>query len=149
MRNHQKILSALALFGLIAGPIVGVADDDSHPFATHHYVIQVSQDDSARWTLALNNAQNLLNHYGPSDVEVIVVTFGPGLHMLLKDSKVAQRVQSIAAEGVEFDACHNTMEGMAKKLGHMPVLNPAAKVVPAGVVRIGELEGKGFAYLKP
>jgi intracellular sulfur oxidation DsrE/DsrF family protein len=150
MRNMQQILTGLALIGLMAGHLGGAADDsDSHPFATHHYVIQVSQADPERWTLALNNVHNLLEHYGPSDVEIVVVTYGPGLRMLLQDSQVAQRVQSVAAEGVEFDACQNTIKGMEKQLGHALALNSAAKLVPAGVVRIGELEGKGFAYLKP
>jgi intracellular sulfur oxidation DsrE/DsrF family protein len=41
------------------------------------------------------------------------------------------------------------MEGMARKLGHMPELVPAAVVVPAGVVRLMQLEKAGFAYLRP
>ena len=48
-----------------------------------------------------------------------------------------------------LDACHNTMEGMAKKLGHLPELVPQAVIVPAGVVRIMQLEHAGFEYLKP
>jgi intracellular sulfur oxidation DsrE/DsrF family protein len=153
MRTIHKLLAGLALIGLFAGPVAAMAADstgsDSHPFAKYHYVIQVSEDNPGVWTLAMNNAQNLLNYYGPSDVQVVIVAYGPGLKMLLKNSKVASRVQSVAMEGVEFDACHNTMEHMAKKLGHMPAINSAATVVPAGVVRIGQLEGKGFAYIKP
>lgn len=153
MRAFYKLLAALAALGLLAGPAVASAADssgsNSHPFAKHHYVIQVSENDPARWTLAMNNAQNLLNYYGPSDVQVVIVAYGPGLKMLFKNGKMASRVQSEATEGVEFDACHNTMENMAKKLGHMPAINSSATVVPAGVVRIGELEGKGFAYIKP
>ncbi len=151
MRTFYKLLAALASLGLLAGPLTAsaAAGSDSHPFAKHHYVIQVSENDPARWTLAMNNAQNLLNYYGPSEVQVVIVAYGPGLKMLFKNSKMASRVQSEAMEGVEFDACHNTMENMAKKLGHMPAINSSATVVPAGVVRIGELEGKGFAYIKP
>lgn len=139
-------LAVLALSTLLALPVHA---DDTHPFATQHYVLQVSQNDPARWNLAMNNAQNLQSYYGPDKVEVVIVAYGPGLNMLLKDSKVAGRVKDQAMNGIEFDACHNTMKGMAKKLGHMPAINPAAKVVPAGVVRIGELESKGYVYLKP
>ncbi len=89
------------------------------------------------------------NYYGPSEVQVVIVAYGPGVKMLFKDSEVASRVQSVAAEGVEFDACRNTMQSLAKKLGHLPEINPAATVVPAGVVVIGELQDKGFAYIKP
>lgn len=149
MHLKIRVLTALLLLGLLATASNAFADQDSHPFAEAHYVIQVSQNDPARWKLAMNNAQNLLNYYGPSKVEVVIVAYGPGLKMLFKNAKSAQRVASVAAEGVQFDACHNTMKHMAKKLGHMPKINPAAKVVPAGVVRIGELQGKGYAYIKP
>ncbi|MGC9163084.1 MAG: DsrE family protein [Thiomonas sp.] len=119
------------------------------PFAEHKVVLQVSDDNIQRWQLVLNNAQNLLDYFGQQKVRVVVVAYGPGLLMLLKNSPVAQRIAAEDAEGVEFDACHNTMEGMAKKLGHLPVLVPQAVIVPAGVVRIMQLEHAGFAYIKP
>lgn len=119
------------------------------PFATAHYVLQVSENDPARWTLAMNNAANLQQHFGPDKVDVVIVAYGPGLKMLLKKAKFAKRVQSLSKAGIEFDACHNTMKGMARKLGHMPAINSGATVVPAGVVRIGELQKKGYVYIKP
>lgn len=119
------------------------------PFAQYKVVLQVDSNNEADWNLTLNNAQNLLNYFGQEKVRIVVVAFGPGLLMLLKDSPVAQRIASQDGEGVEFDACHNTMEGMAKKLGHMPELVRQAVVVPAGVVRIMQLEKVGFAYIKP
>ena len=119
------------------------------PFAEAHVVMQVDGDHPATWNLALNNAQNLLDYFGQEKIRVVIVAFGPGLKMLLKGSPVAGRIAAQNAEGVEFDACHNTMEAMAKKMGHMPVLVPDAVVVPAGVVRIMQLEKAGFAYIKP
>ena len=125
------------------------AASDAHPFATAHYVIQVSEGDPARWNLAMNNAVNLQKHYGPDKVDVVIVAYGPGLKMLLKKAKTATRVDSLAANGVEFDACHNTMKAMARKTGHMPMLASGAKIVPGGVIRIGQLEQKGYSYIKP
>ena len=119
------------------------------PFARHNVVLQVSSNDPVTWNLVLNNAQNLMNFFGQENVHIVVVAFGPGLPMLLQSSPVAKRIAAQDEEGVEFDACHNTMEGMAKKLGHMPVIVPQAVVVPAGVVRILQLQKAGFQYLKP
>ncbi len=119
------------------------------PFATRQVVIQVSENNPDYWNLVLNNAQNLLDFFGQESVRVVVVAFGPGLPMLLKNSPVAARLESENSEGVEFDACHNTMEAMARKTGHMPVVVPEATVVPAGVARIMQLEHAGFAYLRP
>ncbi|MEY2343359.1 hypothetical protein AB4090_14875 [Acidithiobacillus sp. IBUN Pt1247-S3] len=120
-----------------------------HPFAQRKLVMQVSQDNPGRWNLTLNTAQNILNFFGQEKVQIVVVAFGPGLKMELKNSPVAQRIAAINAEGVEFDACHNTMEQMKKKIGHLPVLVPSAVVVPAGIVRIMQLESHGFNYVKP
>jgi intracellular sulfur oxidation DsrE/DsrF family protein len=119
------------------------------PFAGHELVLQVSTDDPQTWQLALNNAQNVLQYFGDDKVRIVVVAFGPGLRMLLQGSPVAARIASQDGEGIEFDACHNTMEGMARKLGHMPALVPAAVVVPSGLVRVMQLEKAGFAYVRP
>ena len=119
------------------------------PFAKYDVVLQVSEDEPARWDLVLNNAQNILDAVGQENARVVVVAYGPGLKMLFKNSPVAKRISSLNDEGIEFDACHNTMEGMAKKLGHLPVLVPQAVIVPAGVLRIMQLEHAGFEYIKP
>ncbi|OBS09851.1 DsrE family protein [Acidihalobacter prosperus] len=121
----------------------------SHPFAKEHVVIQVSQANPKRWTLVLNNAANVLNFFGPDKAQVVVVAYGPGLKMLFKDSKMAARIQSLNAEGVEFDACHNTMMNFKRKTGHLPKLVDSAVVVPGGIVRIMQLEAAGFRYIKP
>jgi len=121
----------------------------AHPFAVAHVVIQVDQGDPGRWHLVLNNVDNMLEFMGQDKIQIVVVAYGPGLKMLLADSPEAKRIQSLNVAGVEFDACHNTMLGMAKKLGHMPVLVPEAVIVPGGVIRIIQLEQHGFTYLKP
>lgn len=119
------------------------------PFASHKLVVQVSQDNPARWHLVLNTSQNLLNFFGQQKIQIVVVAFGPGLKMLVANSPVAKTIAAMNAEGVEFDACHNTMLAMAKKIGHLPKLVPSAVIVPAGIVRIMQLESHGFDYVKP
>ncbi len=121
----------------------------ANPAATRHVVIQVSAAAPGHWLMALNNAQNLLAALGARKVQIVVVAFGPGVKMLLAGSPVARRVAALDAEGVEFDACHNTIAAMARHLGHMPKLVPQAVIVPAGAERIVQLEAHGFAYLKP
>ncbi len=120
-----------------------------HPFANRKLVVQVSQDNPARWSLVLNTSQNILNYFGQEKVQVVIVAFGPGLKFLLANSPMKQRIAALNAEGVEFDACHNTMLQFKKKLGHMPQLVPSAVIVPAGIVRIMQLESHGFNYVKP
>lgn len=119
------------------------------PFAKHHAVLQVSQDDPELWNLTLNNATNMLQYFGDDKVQIVVVAYGPGLKMLLKDSPVAKRLQALDAQGVEFDACNVTLQGMAKKLGHVPELAPESVIVPGGIIRIMQLQQHGYNYIKP
>lgn len=119
------------------------------PFAQKKIVLQVSQGDKARWHLALNNVGNLLKYWGQSKVRIVVVAYGPGLGMLLANSPEKTRIQSFDAQGVEFDACHQTMLGMKRKLGHLPKLVPQAAVVPGGIIRLMQLQEDHFDYVKP
>ena len=62
----------------------------------HRLVIQVDQNDPAVMNLALNNATNVIDYYRAKgeDVDVDVVTYGPGLHMLRDDtSPVKDRIR--------------------------------------------------------
>ncbi len=118
-------------------------------FAKQHVVMQVSQGDPRRWKLVLNNVANMMKYFGPDNVQVVVVAYGPGLKMLLKNSKMRERIQGLSSQGVEFDACHNTMEGMKRKTGHLPKLVGSAVVVPGGIVRIIQLQQHGYNYIKP
>jgi intracellular sulfur oxidation DsrE/DsrF family protein len=119
------------------------------PHAVHRLVVQISDDRPELWNMALNNIEATAAALGRDTVQVVVVTYGPGLKMLLKDSVAAERITAIEAAGVEFDACWNTMQGMAKATGKLPELLPVAVIVPSGVVRIMQLQTHGFAYLRP
>ncbi|MDA8260023.1 MAG: hypothetical protein M0Z99_31055, partial [Betaproteobacteria bacterium] len=59
---------------------------------------------------------NLLDYFGQEKVRIVIVAYGPGLPMLLKNSTVAQRIASLDIEGVEFDACHTTMEARVRHI---------------------------------
>jgi len=118
--------------------------------ATHKVVIQVSSADAGTQNLALNNAANILKDLGPGNVQVEIVAYGPGLSMLTVKGKTAKRVKNMAFnEDLQFSACNNTMNAVMKKTGHKPVLTKGVKVVPAGVVRIMELQEKGYSYIRP
>jgi intracellular sulfur oxidation DsrE/DsrF family protein len=81
-----------------------------------------------------------------------VVTYGPGLMMLVEGkSPVAARIaaMSLEHENLKFSACANTMDVIEKKTGTKPVLISEAVVTPSGVVRLVELQGEGYAYIKP
>ena len=117
--------------------------------AMHKVVIQVSTNDPLVQKIALNNAVNLQKHYGIDNVAIEIVAYGPGLGMLTKKSDQPDRVQSLAMQDITFSACGNTMKGVSKKTGKMPVLLEGVQQVPAGVARIMELQEQGYSYVRP
>ena len=117
-------------------------------------VIQVSDSDPKQINLALNNARNVVEYYASKGetVDIEIVAFGPGLHMLRSDtSPVKQRIAEMSLEtpSVSFVACGNTQVNMAKQEGKDIPLISEARVVPSGVIRIIELQKSGYAYLRP
>ncbi|MDH2406536.1 DsrE family protein [Bradyrhizobium sp. SSUT18] len=120
----------------------------------HHLILQVNTNDPAAMNLALNNATNVAQYYKDAGekVKIEVVTFGPGLHMLRDDtSPVKSRIEEMALSTPEvaFKACGNTQEKMQKaESKDIPIVRQA-EVVKSGVVRVMELQEKGWTYVKP
>jgi len=115
----------------------------------HKLVIQVSTDDPRTQKIALNNAVNLQKMYGPDDVTIEIVAYGPGLGLLTSNSKQAKRVESLALQNIQFSACGNTIKNIEKKTGKPPVLLSGVGQVEAGVARIMILQEQGYAYIRP
>jgi len=118
-------------------------------FADKKVVLQISDPNPFKQTLVLNVANNLIKHYGPDQVEVEIVAFGPGLRLLFAENASKGRIKSLVSNGVRFSACKNTIKAMSKKLGHEPELSAHAVKVDAGVVRIVDLVKKGYILVKP
>jgi intracellular sulfur oxidation DsrE/DsrF family protein len=120
----------------------------------HQLVLQVNTNEPATMNLALNNATNVAQYYKDlgEKVAIEVVTFGPGLHMLRDDtSPVKARIKAIreSTPAISFKACGNTQENMHKVENKEIPLIPEASVVKSGVVRVMELQEKGWTYVKP
>ncbi len=122
----------------------------------HRIAIQVDQNDPQVMNLALNNATNVIEYYREKneDVEIDIVTYGPGLHMLRADTSPVQdrikRLKDMVFPGkIIFSACNHTKQGMEKTEGHAISILPDATVVPSGVVRLMELQEQGWSYVRP
>jgi len=134
-------------------PLAAMARAAPEPKA-HRLILQVNTDDPAVMNLTLNNATNVTRHFKElgEKVTIEVVTFGPGLHMLRDDtSPIKARIQEMALSmpEVSFKACGNTQEKMHKAENKEILIIPEAKVVESGVVRVIELQEKGWNYVKP
>jgi hypothetical protein len=133
---------------LVAAPSPGLAGEPAK------LALQISDNDADKMNAVLNVAANVSKHYSDKgmEVEIEIVAFNAGLHMLRDDtSPVKQRLKSFkqGMHNVVFRACQNTLEGMTKREGKVPPLVDNASLVPAGVVTLIELSGKGYTIVRP
>ena len=149
MRFIPRTYRILTLAALMAASLAAVLA--AHPAlaqaaARNRVVMQVSDNDPAKWNLALNNARNLQSDLGARNVEIEIVAYGPGIGMLKADSVVGNRIGEAVTSGVKVSACENTMRG--QKLQKSDMLG-GIDYVGAGVVEIMQKQQQGWAYLRP
>jgi uncharacterized protein len=120
----------------------------------HHLVLQVDTNDPLAMNLALNNATAAKEYYSSrhEPVAIEIVAYGPGLHMLRADtSPIKTRIAAFhqSMPEVRLSACNNTLQGMETAERKKVELLPEATIVPAGVVRLMELQEQGWSYVRP
>ena len=147
MKRLGGMLAALFAIAMLAMPSIATA-------AEHKLVLQISDNDADKMNTVMNVAANVSRLYSQKgdEIDIKVVAFNAGLHMLRPDtSPVAERIVNFAASmpNVEFQACNNTREAMAKKSGKDVPIFEFAEVVPAGVVSIIELSENGYTIVRP
>ncbi len=120
----------------------------------HGMVIHVNQNDAAIMKVALSSAENLMKYYEDKgeDVGVEIVAQGQGLHMLRDDtSPVKDKIAELShrRKNVTFSGCANSIRTQAGQEHKDIVLVAQARVVPAAVGRIMELQEQGWSYIRP
>ncbi len=126
----------------------------AHAAEKHRLALQISDNDPAKMNAVLNVAANVSKYYSDKgeEVDVEIVAFNAGLHMLRDDtSPVKPRLKSFkqGMPNVAFMACENTLDAMARTEGKEPPLVENATRVPAGVVTLMELGEKGWTIVRP
>jgi intracellular sulfur oxidation DsrE/DsrF family protein len=97
---------------------------------------------------------NIENHIegmgGPGNVEIVLVVHGPALtafHQSKASPDIARRLGGLQSQGLEADACGNTMK--AQKVELPDLLPGFVRVDQGGVTRLAQLQAQGYAYLRP
>jgi len=148
-RAFIRVSAALAAIGLSAKAAAQAAPGTGKGGRVK-VVYQLSEgiDQAVR---AMANLRNHLN--AAPDTRIVVVAFGYGVDFLVEGARDQRGnsfeapVGALAAAGVEFRACRNTLN--ARKIPESSLLMES-KIVPAGVVEIARLQfEEGYAYLKP
>lgn len=152
LTKRRQFLSMLGLSGLGLGLNKAHAHHTDTHFeekSAHQLVYQCNKADHEYIDHVLFSCGEMLRKYG-DDIELVIAAFGPGLNLLAKQPKRTiyplqqQRVQSLAAYGVRFQACGNTMKSM--KWVEKDII-AEAEIVPIGIDGIMKLQEKGFSYI--
>ena len=139
---------------LVAVPFAGrkaLAEGDKK---LHRIAFHVDQNDADVMKLSLNNSRNAFELYKArgEEVAIEIVAYSQGLHMLRDDtSPVKAEIRELRklVPQVAFGACNNTKTAMEKREGKPVPIIAEATIVPAGVVRLVELQEQGYSYIKP
>ncbi|MDA9008998.1 hypothetical protein N9K16_03450 [Alphaproteobacteria bacterium] len=147
MNSLLKKLLIVLSFCTIAG--TAFAED-----GVHKLVLQISDNNPQKMNTVMNVAANVSRLYSErgEEVEIKIVAFNAGLHMLRPDtSPVADRIANFSKSmfNVEFQACNNTRTAMEEKSGKPVPLFDFAEIVPAGVVSMIELDEAGYTIVRP
>ncbi len=112
----------------------------------HRLVFDLAVADPAAWAAVLRNAANARQALGPDRTEVAVVAYGPGLGFLLdRDAADLAPIAALAAEGVAFMACRNSLRAAGRGEAE---LAPGAVAVDSGVAELTRRQERGWAYIK-
>ena len=133
-------------FFIAANAQITLATGSKDSLKRHKLVLQVSDNDPAKWNLALNNAKNVQDDVGAANVDIEIVAYGPGIGMLKLESPSASRVAEAIKANVRIIACENTMRTQKLTRDDM---QSAISYVPAGVTEIMTKQSEGWAYVRP
>jgi intracellular sulfur oxidation DsrE/DsrF family protein len=137
--------SLLALLGLGAAAVPALAQQKKSA-AKQRVIFQVSDNDPARWNLALNNARNVQTDLGKDNVQIEIVAYGPGIEMMKAESKVAGGLAGALDSSVGLIACENTMHNTKVTRDDMYA---GIAYVQAGVTHIMKRQQERWAYIRP
>jgi intracellular sulfur oxidation DsrE/DsrF family protein len=158
-------LAALLVIGtLLSVTQAGAAENAPAVDSVKKVVWHVDYGDPIRLGRMLTSVNNMLTTYEEmfADHDIRIVFLGAGIRFVTSDpltktpfeedkilkqerKVLTERLQSAIGQGIKLELCKIT--ATAVNLDEAKVTKGVA-LVPSGVVRIAELQSKGFAYLK-
>jgi uncharacterized protein len=144
-RRRMLAASLLPLAGLVLSPAaIGQA---GAPARRHRLLINVSDNDPAKWNMIVNNAKNAQDDVGGADkIDIEIVAYGPGIYMVKSDSPVGARIDELVKSGVKVVGCENTMKTFKLEKAEM---RSTIGYVPAAVTEIMRKQEEGWTYIRP
>lgn len=140
------IAAAFLVLGVARAEAGHTGDNPKKQKAFFH----LNEGDPKKASAVLTNMQNYVDVVGWQNIEALeLVVHGPGLRPFIVktiDAEVKAKVEALLTGGLKMGACQITMKRQNIKLEELIEGLPA---IPSGVVRVMELQEKGYAYIRP
>jgi len=152
IRQRQSLLWLIIVTCLLTLSLSGWAeprDTDLFGEPEHKLVYQLNKADPDYIEHILFSVGAMLRKYG-DDIHLVVVAIGPGIHTLAKKPQrpvaelARERIESLAAYGVSFHACGNTMKSLDWTKEDMLDF---AEIVEVGANDLMLLQEQGYSYI--
>jgi intracellular sulfur oxidation DsrE/DsrF family protein len=149
-RGLLKWLTATIILGLASHSTLAETElQELFGEPEHKVVYQFNKADLEYMEAILFSVGAMLRKYD-DNIRLVVTVIGPGIHILAKQpgrpipELFRQRVSSLAAFGVEFHACGNTMKSLGWTADDLVEF---AEIVEVGADDLMTLQEQGYSYI--
>jgi uncharacterized protein len=143
MKNMYKyIAGAMIMFAI--GASISFSQRETGEKKKHQIVFHLTSPDTAAYRSLVKQVRHLRERWPDAAVEV--VAHNKGINLLVADkTNVQPEITALKKEGIVFSACENTLR--SQKIDKSQIVKESG-FVPAGVVRVAELQEMGWSYIK-
>lgn len=149
MHRRNILWGAVSAFGAAFSASRASAAGEAVPSTKLKVVYHLN--DLEKVSFALGNIQNHFDGVGgPDNVTIALVVHGQALrafHFASANPDVSKRVGQFSRAGLELAACGNTMT--SQNVALKDLLPGFVAAERGGVVRIAELQSRGYLYIRP
>ena len=145
-------LALLVTVAVVLGVVAAKASHLAEQPKKHRIVYHLNEASIDKTKFALGNLENHIKGVGGiANVEAMeLVVHGPALRHFVTtgmDPGVKEALERLQAQGLVLGACGNTMRGLSITLEQLA--RGATPLPQGGVVRIMELQERGYVYIRP
>ena len=110
-------------------------------------VIHISSSFAASHQAALNYTKIIRGKYGDK-ANIVVVANGPGIAFVNSKNKFKNSIKSLHKDSIPTFACNSTIQHLIRNNKEIPIVEEV-QIVPFGILKVIELQEKGYLYLRP
>jgi len=145
MPTNKLLTSLLLLITLQTYSPLNYAD--AKPENILNVVIHVSHSGKRIYQAAINYARHIRNRHGDS-ANIAIVANGPSIGFLNSKNTYVSKIKGLFNTGVTFSACNATIQKLKAEKKPIPIID-GVEIVPAGILKVLELQQQGYLYLQP